>query len=282
MSSGQSFSRDFDREFAVGPQEGNNAYFGHNVLRGLVSGIDDFINIRQSRWHEYRSLGPVLLGSAMWIDDPELIATLGELTGACIVVTKQPRPRKPERVQELRQLEEVNQRTPGLPSGAFPDLRYLAPKVHGKPLVVSPGSPSWETVVPTIRTLGYRKLRTKDLVPIVHAKLALLGHLWWHDEDAMGYTADVTGFTARRLWVSSANFTERSRSNLEFGYWSEDTALMDGAARFLLSLIAASEGVNSDADSFTPDLAPVDYDDEAFIEYLRDTGLDQYESDEWS
>jgi hypothetical protein len=79
----------------------------------------------------------------MWIDDPDLIAKLGELTGACIVVTKQPRPRKPERVQELKQLEEVNHCTPGLPTGAFPDLSYVAPKVQGKPLVISPGSPSW-------------------------------------------------------------------------------------------------------------------------------------------
>jgi hypothetical protein len=170
-------------------------------------------------------------------------------------------------VQELKQLEEVNQRTPGLPTGAFPDLSDLAPRVDGKPLVVGPGSPSWETVVPTIRTLGYQKLSNKDFAPIVHAKLALLGDLWWHDEDALGHVADVIGFTPRRLWVSSANFTERSRSNLEFGYWTEVAALVDGAARFLLNLIAASEGVDPDADSFTPDFAAVDYDDEAFMDY---------------
>jgi hypothetical protein len=44
-------------------------------------------------------------------------------------------------------------------------------------------------------------------VPLIHAKLALLGELWWHDEDALGHIADVTGFRARRLWVSSVNFT---------------------------------------------------------------------------
>lgn len=29
-----SFPEEFDAEFGVGPGDGNNAYFGHNVLRG--------------------------------------------------------------------------------------------------------------------------------------------------------------------------------------------------------------------------------------------------------
>ena len=32
-----------------------------------------------------------MLASAMWIDDPELIDKLGELSGASVVVTKQSR-----------------------------------------------------------------------------------------------------------------------------------------------------------------------------------------------
>jgi hypothetical protein len=31
-------------------------------------------------------------------------------------------------------------------------------------------------------------------VPLMHAKVALLGELWWHDEDALGHVADVIGF----------------------------------------------------------------------------------------
>jgi hypothetical protein len=50
----------------------------------------------------------------------------------------------------------------------------------------------------------------------------------------------------------------------------------------VVTLIAASEGVNPDADAFAPDLAPVDYDDEAFIEYLRDTGLDENDTNDWT
>lgn len=43
------FPDEFDDEFAVGPDEGNSAFFGRNVLRGLIEGIDDFIHQRQDR-----------------------------------------------------------------------------------------------------------------------------------------------------------------------------------------------------------------------------------------
>lgn len=61
------FSGEFDDQFTVGPQEGNSALFGRDVLAGLVDGIDDFVRLRQPRWRRYRSIGPALLGSAMWI-----------------------------------------------------------------------------------------------------------------------------------------------------------------------------------------------------------------------
>lgn len=268
----QSFSDEFDDEFAVGPESGNRAFFGLNVLRGLVEGIDDFINERQPRWGQFRSLGPVLLGSAMWINDAELIDKLGELAGACIVVTKQRR--KPHDLRKLEPLHELNKRLPGLPIRAFADLSGLAPKVDGEPAVLGPYDRMGEGEVPTIRTLGYRKLRRGDLVPIMHAKLALLGHLWWHDEGALGHVEDVIGFTPRRLWVSSANFTSFSRRSLEFGYWTEDEGLVQGAQRFLVKAMASSEGLDPEADFFEPDLAPVKFDDVAIAEALAEMGWD--------
>lgn len=263
-----SFSSDFDDEFDVGSDEGNNAFFGRNVLRGLIEGIDDFIELRQPRWRRYRSLGPVLLGSAMWINDPELIEKLGQLSGASIVVTKQGR--TPKKRLELEELDQVNENVPGLPVRAFADLSGLAPKVDGNSLVVGPYDRFDEAVVPTIRTLGYRS----GFPPILHAKLALLGHLWWHDEGEFG-VEDVIGFAPRRLWVSSANFTSSSRRNLEFGYWTEDPALIQGAERFLVRLMRSSEGVDPDADLFEPDLAPVEFDDAAMAEVLAEMAFDE-------
>ncbi len=256
------FDDEFDDVFPVGLQAGNSAYFGRDVLRGLVEGIDEFIKGRMTRERlRYRSLGPALLGSAMWIDDPELIEKIGELAAACIIVTKQ----KGHSHKKLEPLSALNTRTPGMPVQAFWALTGVAPKVDGKPLLVGPSSPTYDGTVPTIRAFGVRRVGN-DLVPILHAKLALVGNLWWSDEDGSGHVADVVGFNACRLWVSSANFTGRSRRSLEFGYWTEEPALVQGAERFLTKLMGSSEGLDAVSDSFDPDLAPVEFDDVAMPE----------------
>jgi hypothetical protein len=267
----QSFPEDFDAEFAVGPEDGNNAYFGHNVLRGLIDGIDDFIQLRQPRWRPARGVGPAMLASAMWIDDPELIDKLGALSGASVVVTKQSR--APTQLQRMQALQDLNDRSPGLPVRAFADLIGLGPTFDGKPTVVGPHDSMYHLVVPTVRTLGYRK-RGNNLVPIMHAKLALLGHLRRHDEDVFGNPDDIVWFTPQRLWISSANFTSRSRLSLEFGFWTEDTALVERAQQFLVTAMRFSEGLDPESDWFEPDLAPVEYDDEAFREILAEMRWD--------
>jgi hypothetical protein len=211
----------------------------------------------------------------MWIDDPDLIEKLEELSAAGIVVRKQGRER--HKLRQLQQLHEINERTSGLPIRAFPALSGLGPRVNGKPTVVGPYDAMDEGVVPTIRTLGYRK--RGDFPPIMHAKLALLGHLWWHDEGPLGHVEDVSGFTPRRLWVSSANFTQSSRRSLEFGYWAEDLALLEGAQRFLLKLIGSSESLDPDADDFDPELAPVEFDDVAMAEVLSEMDSDEVDDD---
>jgi hypothetical protein len=271
-----SFPEEFDAEFGVGPEDGNKAYFGHNVLRGLIEGIDDFIELRQPRWRQARAMGPALLASAMWIDDPELIDKLEELSGASVVVTKQSR--APTQLQKMQVLQDLNDRSPGLPVRAFADLIGLGPTFDGKPRVVGPDDRMDNLVVPTVRTLGYRK-RGQDLVPIMHAKLALLGHLQWHDEDVFGNPDDIVWFTPQRLWISSANFTSRSRRSLEFGFWTEDGALVERAEQFLVTAMRFSEGLNPEADWFEPDLAPVEYDDEAFREVLAEMQWDEGDDD---
>jgi hypothetical protein len=272
----RAFPRDFDAEFPVGPHEGNRAFLGRDVLRGLVAGIDEFIRDEQPRWRKARSLGPVLLGSAGWISDRELIDKLGDLAGASIVVSKMPRG-----ARQLERLRAVNERTPGLPARAFYELSQVAPKVDGRPIVVGPyDDPEWEGVVPTIRTIGFRRGGVEDIAgpPLMHAKLALLGHLWWHDEGPLGHVDDIVGFTARRLWISSANFTHGSRASLEFGYWTEDEALVQGAERFLTTALRFSEGLDPESDVFSPDFEPFVFDDEAmrdaWVEYVEAMGDD--------
>jgi hypothetical protein len=112
----------------------------------------------------------------------------------------------------------------------------------------------------------------------MHAKLALLGHLWWTDDGEFG--EEVIGFKSRRLWVSSANFTSSSRRSLEFGYWTDDAALVEGAERFLLKAIALSEELDTEADHLEPDLARVEFDEVAIAEFLAETDWDEEEAEE--
>jgi hypothetical protein len=134
-----------------------------------------------------------------------------------------------------------------------------------------------DAVIPTIRTLGFR--RREPLAPIIHAKLALLGHLWWHDEGPLGHVEEIIGFTPHRLWVSSANLTSASRPSLEFGYWTEDHALVEGAERFLVKLMRSSEALDPEADVFEPDLAPVEFDDMAMAEAWAELDSDELEDE---
>src|SRR6185437_11352063 len=97
-----------------------------------------------------------LLGCAPWIDDEELLAKIGGFAAACVVMTKQSRSAKQR--EKLERLQRVNDATSGLPIRPFPYLGGLAPKVDGQPLVVGPyGPPMDDAVLPTIRTIGYRR-----------------------------------------------------------------------------------------------------------------------------
>jgi hypothetical protein len=96
---------------------------------------------------------------------------------------------------------------------------------------------------------------------------------------ALGHVEDVIGFTPRRLWVSSANFTTSSRSSLEFGFWTEDDRLVQGAERFLTTALRYSEGLDPESDAFEPELVPVVFDDEAFREVLAEMNWDDEDDD---
>jgi hypothetical protein len=147
------FTEEFDDAPQVGQHPENRAFFGRDFLRGLVDGIDEFIHRPPRRWWQYRSLGPALLGSAMWINDQQLIDKLGELSAACVVVSKQGW--RPRELRKLEPLAALNEQTPGMPIQAFSALTGLAPTVVG------PYSGTYDGSIPTIRTLGFRKWRIR-------------------------------------------------------------------------------------------------------------------------
>ncbi|MBE8477501.1 hypothetical protein [Streptomyces justiciae] len=268
-----SFSKQFDVQEVL---EGgaHPAQFGTNVLAGLIDGIDEFRrDLEQQR--RSRSLGPAMLGAFLWVDDAELLQRIAEFPSTCVVVSKQPRGKY--HTERLRKVAEAVKDAAGLPAWAFHELEELRFHQDGKTPVLGPSSPQERIRLPAMRTLGYRKAGN-HLVPILHTKMLLLGELWWHDEDALGGMADVTGFTPHRLWLGSANGTGSSRRSLEFGLWLDDPGLLKAARRFLLEVLAQSEDLDPDSNDLTPDLVMPDYDDEAMWEAMA--ALADHDADE--
>lgn len=263
------FSDDFDQVRSDG--SGDIAYFGRDVLRGLVDGIRlelEYQRANASRWH----WGTAVLGCAMWMDDSVLMQTLRGCSSVCMVVTKQARTGQWEKKIEhlLRFAEEAQ----GLAQEAFPELAELARAQNGARLVVGPGTPAWHEGIPAIRELGFRRVGDR-LVPIVHAKLALLGRMRWTDEHPSGHLVDEIYYDPKRLWIGSANFTSSSRRSLEMGMWTSNPQLIAAARRFLLDLVGASEPLGSPQPHMAPEFLPVEYDDEAFFEYVSDLDMEE-------
>jgi hypothetical protein len=260
-----------DFEVELRKEPGNRAWFGRNVLDGLIEGVDDFVHERQTRWERrtYRVGAPVLIGCSPWVNDDKLLSVIQSLAGACIMVAKHPRTGGGKAGAE--RLREINRRTPGIELRALSGLSDMAPKVGGRPQVIGPYDSIHEegASVSTFRTIGFRK-SGRDLPPIAHAKVALLGNICWTDEHPAGVVDDYVWFRARRLWVSSANFTYGSRKSLEFGYWTEDEDLVQAFERFLIGMLGASEDLDSDSDAVDPEMARIEFDDVAMAEAMAE------------
>jgi len=50
---------------------------------------------------------------------------------------------------------------------------------------------------------------------------------------------------------------------MEFGYWTEDPALIQGAERFLVKLMGSSEALDPGSDLFDPELLELQFDADA-------------------
>lgn len=266
-STGPSFGSGFDR--IIRRAGHGDAVFGRDVLSAVIEPLVE----AAARPRSERSWGPGVLGCAMWMDDPELIEVLGRMANACIVITKQQA--KNYEKPEFALLEDLASRT-GLAQRAYGELEEMAPVVNGEPMVVGPFTrlPE-ETGIGAVRELGFRRVGNR-LVPIVHAKMLLLGRMGWTDEHPSGHVMDILYFVPERLWIGSANFTKSSRHSLEMGMWTTDPELLKAAREWLLGLVAMSEPLRSGSDDADPGLVPVVYDDAAILEYLRDMGPDLY------
>jgi len=167
----------------------------------------------------------------------------------------------------------------GLTQRAYPELFELAPHEQGRPRMVGPFTQlPCEADFGGVREVGFRKIDQR-LVPIVHAKIMLLGRMGWTDEHPSGHVVDDLHFVPERLWIGSANFTQTSRQSLEMGMWTTDARLLRAARIWLLGLVSISEPLAVGADDADPELMPVAYDDDAIMEYFREVGAPAYDPD---
>jgi hypothetical protein len=256
-----SFPPAFDIRVTFGPDGSLSGRFGTGVLDEMIAGIDEFqeaVTARPSR----HSLGAAMLGAFAWLDDDRLLECIASYPYACVTFTKQPRPFPPHK---LTRLQEVLDRGRGFPAAALRGLETLMPLDDlGQPQLVGPYSPQLNHMFSPLRTLGHRKVGGM-LVPLLHAKLMLLGELTWMEDEEFGLD-DITRFQPRKLWIGSANGTFSSRFNLEIGCWQTQTELLSSAQDFLVQILANSEDLDPDANTMKPGQAEPDYDDAAMAE----------------
>ncbi len=158
---------------ALAREPGNRAFFGQDVLRGLIDGVDDFVHERQSRWKRRTYRIGARRFCSPWVSDRALLDKIEKLPGACVVISKTPRRSDEERT--FSRLRVLNERTSGIELRVLSTLSDLAPKAQGQPRMLEPYDRTDAGFsLSTIRTAGHRKTGGA-LPPIAHAKLALLG-----------------------------------------------------------------------------------------------------------
>jgi hypothetical protein len=273
-----SFPAWFNSRFTFGQDGTLTGRFGLNVLDDLIAGIDEFRAAAEAGRGSPRDAGPALLGTFGWLSDQQLLDRIADYPHACVAFTKQSRPWPwPGTLTRLR---DALERCHGFPAAALPGLELLAhPDESGQPQVVGPSAHLPQLTIPGLRTVGFRRIDDR-FVPLLHAKMVLLGSLHWHSEHESGYTLESLSFTPHRLWIGSANGTTQSRASLDFGCWQTEPQLLIHAQQFLTQVIAHSEVLDPDSDSMEPELAEIEFDDEAMLEALAEAGELQDEEDE--
>lgn len=150
-----------------------------------------------------------------------------------------------------------------------PEMRDLAPvDADGHPRVLGPWAPSPENeVLEAVRVAGWRQDDSGRLGPLLHAKMLVLA-IGWEWEDDEEWTGMLRKVELQSVWLGSANWTDSAAKHLEVGVWSTDRQLTREAWRFLADVLAFSEPLSAATRGPEPDLLPVQFDDEAIMDYL--------------
>lgn len=251
---------------AWGAEGAYSVVFGRGVVEDLVAGMTGYL-----QGFRYSSrMTPAALGCVGWLTDDEVVQTLLQFGSCCVVVDKPAGRSWAER--------KLRQAGPGFETAALRRLDGLQPRDEaGRPRVIGPYSVYEPVRFQSLRVAGYQQ--EGAVKPLLHAKMLVLGSLVWHDEDALGHPQDVVVFRPRLLWTGSANWTKNARRSIEVGAWINDPALLEHATDFLIDVLALSEPWDSTALRPAPELVAVDYDDDAFADYLAELDPDSQDDD---
>lgn len=274
-------------EVSWGPDEHWRLWIGEGVIEGLIDLLDKHLAIPRvihgpsedgvlkggDVFHQPRAAA---LGVVPWLNHPEVTDRLQRML-CCVVVDK-----AAAVTEALRRLHEEG--TP-FPSEAIPGFdEDMAPvDQSGKPMVVDPDSP-WPprpASIGPVRVWGY--VGGGAGKPLAHTKLLLLGKVAWFKNYAWpegGGPGEYQEFIPELAWFGSANWTiPAAKQHLEMGAFTTDRAFVRGCLDYVSRVVLESEPLGSAAPTKTPELQPVEYDDDAFAEYLAEFGWG--EEDAW-
>jgi hypothetical protein len=245
---------------------GGSVSFG-SVMEHLIEGLVDFAGQQPREDTFKRGTTPAVIGCVPWVNHERLTAALASMGACCIVMDKGAKDSGAASALHKNGRPIWAEHLPG-----FDEVGYIEPD-GTRPMITPHGMQGRQVeALGPVRRAGYRGGKQ---LPLLHAKLLVLGESWWFDNDEEGPWGPQYGFRPQRAWHGSANWTSNAGSHLEFGNWIDDPDLVDHTFRFLLDVITFSEPFESTTARPQPELVDATWDDAAFQEYFDEYGYDE-------
>ena len=238
-------------------------------MTDLADGLRGHPDSVKRRFSAKAEAYPVVIGCVPWLNSAEVVDALLAMAGCCVVVDKS---------AWGAQLERLSTDGAGVQQRLLPSLQYWGPHQDGQAPVIDPGSARdfEERLLEPLRVLGWRKRGKQELVPLLHAKLAVCCAAYGWDGEFGSWDEHLMPLS---VWMGSANWTTWSAKHLEFGAWTTDEALTKAAFEFVIDVIRASEPRDSAASLPSPQLVEGQWNDDAFAELAREMA-EAHEEDE--
>ena len=248
------------RGWAVG-----NAQFGGGVVDHLVAGLVDFLAelAEKNSQHSARyARTPVAVGCVPWLTSKPVAEALMRFRSLILI------DKASSQYSAVAQLHGADR---GLWSQILGTDYYAPVDSAGAPRLVGPYDELGDSYEP-VRVIGWQRSERGRAKPLLHAKLLVIGTTMYYDDPDDGSGPFWARVRPERVWAGSANWTEASSAHIEFGTWIDDHELCDEALGFLVGLLKFSEPFSAGTAGPEPNLAPIEWDDDAMWEAMHDDG----------